>query len=132
MVVWAVTAGIGVCLLAAVIAGYRQPDAAPPANGTPADTALLEFSHPALALTGLTFWIFFVVTSVRVFAWIALGVVAATIAAGLAWAVTGWRRARATSAPGESGLPLRLMLIHGLAAACTLALVVIGAVAARG
>ncbi|HEV2452332.1 MAG TPA: hypothetical protein VGS62_10465, partial [Streptosporangiaceae bacterium] len=87
-------------------------------------------------LTGLTFWIFFVVTSARVFAWIALGVVVATILAGLTWAVTGWRGVAAAripgSAPDESALPVRLMLIHGLAAACTLSLVVIALVVARG
>jgi hypothetical protein len=188
MVVWALTAGIGVYLLAAVIAAQRHEAAGPsgtsqsPASGGPsktsqspasgpsakasqspagagptasgapgaADTALLEFSHPALALTGLTFWIFFVVTSGRVFAWIALGVVVATVLAGLGWAFSGWRQARAARGHGnatagprsamagarsvkeEAGLPVRLMLIHGLAAACTLILVVIAAVAAHG
>ena len=151
MVVWALTAGIGVYLLAAVIAAHREqaagrpaPGGSPAASGSPApggpaaargsapgESALLEFSHPALALTGLAIWIFFVVTSARVFAWAAFGVVVAAILAGLTWAVRGWRQARSASAGGETGVPVRLLLIHGFAAACTVTLVVIAAVTAR-
>jgi hypothetical protein len=137
------------------------------------ESALLEFIHPALALTGLTFWIFFVVTNGRWFAWIAFGVVVAAILVGLGWALSNWRKttARDRPHPGSAatpqgttnpnatadrestastastanpsaaadvestagyggGFPGHLVLAHGLAAACTLALVVISAIAA--
>jgi hypothetical protein len=118
------------------------------------ESALLEFIHPALALTGLTFWIFFVVTNGRWFAWIAFGIVVAAILAGLTWVFSNWRKtatrdrphsgspappestaspraaADAESTAGHGGFPAHLVLAHGLAAACTLALVVLSALAA--
>jgi hypothetical protein len=121
------------------------------AEGSP----LLEFTHPLLALLGLTFWIFFVMTSDRLFAWIAFGVVVATVLAGLSWVIVTRRTAqrlaaartalRADRKPGAAGdgagatgsgagaapgFPAHLVMIHGLAAACTLALVVISAATA--
>jgi heme exporter protein D len=222
MVLWVLTAGIGVYLLAAGIAAQRQvagraqpaPGGAAlaPVSAAPEQTAdgalvvgaaalasgavlgsaavaaggardaegspLLEFIHPLLALLGLTFWIFFVMTGYRLFAWMAFGVVVATVLAGLSWvAVT--RRTAGPRAPGartagarapgartarrrtagpraagaraagrrtagpraagrrgggreaaDHGFPAHLVMIHGLAAACTLALVVIAAVTA--
>lgn len=115
----------------AVVPGSGQAPAAPPVDGSP----LLEFTHPALALLGLTFWIFFVMTGDRVFAWIALGVVVATVTAGLSWELSRRRTARqraAGDAGGANGprFPPHLVLAHGVAAACTFALVVIAAVAA--
>ena len=158
MVVWVLTAGIGAYLLAVGVAAQRAAAgvgapgeagrdggmggrAGPGAESALPESALLEFLHPVLALTGLTFWIFFVVTSSRVFAWIALGVVATAILIGAGWALSGWHQARTAAraapgpgrAPGGSGhgFPAHLILAHGLAAACTLALVVIAAAAAR-
>jgi hypothetical protein len=95
------------------------------AEGSP----LLEFTHPLLALTGLTFWIFFVMTDDRLFAWIAFGVVVATVLAGLSWALLTRRVARRAGRK-PAVFPAHLVMIHGLAAACTLALVVISAVIA--
>jgi|HubBroStandDraft_1064217.scaffolds.fasta_scaffold58552_2 hypothetical protein len=167
MVVWALTAGIGIYLLAvgftaqrarvslpepkredatvpgatvtgaAALAGVLdgQAPGAPPGARRPAaeESALLEFMHPALALLGLTVWIFFMVTGERPFAWIAFGVVVATVAAGLSWEATrrrnARRRERDASRPG-TGFPPHLIMLHGLAAACTFALVVIAAVVA--
>jgi hypothetical protein len=158
MVVWVLTAGIGIYLLAAGIAAQRQlagdtgaagvvaggdmgaaggtaAGGATAAQGSP----LLEFTHPLLAVTGLTFWIFFVMTDDRLFAWIALGVVVAAVLAGLSWVVISRRGARLRAArraeDGEPGIPghsfpAHLVMIHGLAAACTLALVVISAATA--
>jgi len=94
--------------------------------------------HPLLALTGLTFWIFFVMTDDRLFAWIAFGVVAATVLAGLSWAARTRRAARRAARrtgrepadAGPDGFPAHLLMIHGLAAACTVTLVVISAITA--
>jgi len=198
MVVWALTAGIGIYVLAVGIAAGRRvtdlavaavtaaPLAGPARPGGPAPAAaaaavlpddeddgsgavltglaalaenppgpphdvppegspLLEFVHPALALLGLTFWIFFVMTGDRAFAWVAFGVVVATVAAGLSWELVNRRIARrhaaaadgsagtggfAGTGPGGLSFPGHLIVLHGVAAAATLALVVIAAVAA--
>jgi hypothetical protein len=151
MVVWVLTAGIGIYLLVTGIAAQRIVAAqrtvaaqragggtataatAPAAEGSP----LLEFMHPMLALLGLTFWIFFVMTGDRLFAWIAFGVVVATVLAGLGWVIIGRvaarRRGRGAGSgalSGEAAFPAHLVAIHGLAAACTFALVVIAAATA--
>jgi hypothetical protein len=135
MVVWAVTAGIGVYLLATGIATARATarPARPPGGGAPAveGSPLLEFTHPALALLGLTFWIFFVMTGDHVFAWIAFGVVVATVAAGLGWEQASRRRRRRGARSGaDTSFPPHLIMLHAAAAACTFALVVIAAVGA--
>lgn len=167
MVIWALTAGIGIYLLAVGIAAQRAAASAraraataagadgPAAAGAdstavgtqalavvmgskpapvapPEGSPLLEFTHPALALLGLTFWIFFVMTGDRLFAWIAFGVVVATVTAGLSWELSRRRAARAPTHGGRPGprFPPHLMLAHGLAASGTVALVVIAAVAA--
>jgi hypothetical protein len=124
MVVWVLTAGIGVYVLVTGIGAQRRVPAAGPK--IPEGSPLLEFTHPALALTGLTFWIFFVMTGDRPFAWVSSGVPVTAILAGVSWVFAG-RRQRD---PGRLRFPPHLLLLHGAAAACTLALVVIAAVAA--
>jgi hypothetical protein len=116
---------------AAALASITAPgDAAAPGGGPAAEgSPLLEFVHPLLALTGLTFWIFFVMTDDRLFAWIAFGVVVATVLAGLSWAVLS-RRATRQDGSDPAAFPAHLLVIHGLAAACTVTLVVISAITA--
>lgn len=158
MVVWVLTAGIGLYVLVTGIGAQRRSrpvdagEVAPVGagargheGGTLVGTAalasgavptvgggravegspLLEFTHPALALTGLTFWIFFVMTGDRPFAWVSAGVLMVAILAGVSW-VFASRRQRD---PGGLRFPPRLVLLHGAAAMGTLALVVIAAVA---
>jgi hypothetical protein len=105
---------------------------------------LLEFMHPALALTGLTLWIFYTVSGDRLFAWIGFGIVLAAVLAGVGWAtmskrIERRRAARRAAAEDESGaesvagasgaggqsFPDHLVLLHGAAALCTLALVAV-------
>jgi hypothetical protein len=166
MVVWALTAGIGIYLLAVGFTAQRTDERAPrapvkteapvamgsaaltvvlgderPTGSRPAPegSPLLEFVHPALALLGLTFWICYTMTHYRPFAWIALGVVVATVLAGVSWEVARRRMTRrhavapdeGAPARGGTGFPPHLILLHGVAAACTFALVVIAAAAAR-
>ena len=158
MVVWALTAGIGIYLLAVGLSAQRTAEAAPPTRAAtaavgsaaltrmladeqparprpkPEGSPLLEFVHPALALLGLTFWIFYVMSGYRAFAWVAFGVVVATVAAGLGWEAFRRRTLRRrASTPGSDGtsFPPHLIMLHGFAAACTFALVVITAAAAR-
>lgn len=161
MVVWALTAGIGIYLLAVGITTQRAHEHAPrvpvktetpavvgtaalpvvlgadrPAAGKPAaeESALLEFVHPALALLGLTFWICYTMSHYRAFAWVAFGVAVATIAAGLTWEAVRRRMARGRAGPARgdaANFPPHLIMLHGAAAACTFALVVITTVVAR-
>jgi hypothetical protein len=164
MVVWALTAGIGIYLLAVGIAAQRTRERTQPAPAAPAKTEatavvgsaalaavlsderpattrpapegspLLEFVHPALALVGLTFWIFYMMSHYRPFAWVGFGVVVATMAAGLSWEAVRRRTARrraGSARPDGTGFPPHLIALHGAAAVCTFALVVITAAAVR-
>lgn len=142
LVLWALTAGVGVFLLRAVSMGeVSAPPAGASAPGVGTSTPpagvsgavqqeghpLLEFTHPALGVIGLGFWFMFVASHYRRFAWIAIGVLAATVTAGSCWLVVnviaGKRRRRAggVSVP----VPARLIVVHGLAAATTTALAVL-------
>jgi hypothetical protein len=123
-------------------AGAGGAGAGGPAGGgprTPEGSPLLEFTHPLLAVTGLMFWIFYVMTDDGLFAWIAFGVVVATVLAGLSWVLATRRSARQLAAAQVAEpravaagprFPAHLVMIHGLAAACTLALVIIAAATA--
>jgi hypothetical protein len=109
----------------------------------PGQHPLLEFMHPALGIIGLASWIAYVVTSFRTFAWVAFGVLLATIAAGLTWytinsrlaaARTAGATANSASASGSGSgaggarghrYPSRRILIHGGAAGTTLILALI-------
>jgi hypothetical protein len=112
---------------------------------------LLEFMHPALALTGLTLWIFYTVSGDRLFAWIGFAIVLAAVLAGVGWVLMGKRderrqaaRRAAAGAVGPTagaagaaadgagaggfagqGFPGHLVLLHAAAALCTLALVAV-------
>jgi hypothetical protein len=89
----------------------------------PDEHPLLEFMHPALGAIGLGCWIAFTVTGFRAFAWLAFGVIVATIGAGLSWFARS--RAAARRQGGGSLFPPRLILVHGSAAGLTLALAVV-------
>ena len=110
----------------------------------PGQHPLLEFMHPALGIIGLGSWIAFVVTRFHAFAWIAFGVLLATIAAGLTWYTINARLAAARAASSGAGsgpgsgsgaaakpaaegrrYPPRRILIHGGAASTTLILALI-------
>jgi hypothetical protein len=56
--------------------------------------SLLEFAHPALAITGLAFWLGFTLVHDRALGWIAFGLVTATICLGLTWFAANTRAAR--------------------------------------
>lgn len=98
-------------------------------HAKPGEHPLLEFCHPALALVGLGLWFIYVGTHHRPLAWVAFGVLVLTIAAGLSWLIRSARAVRAASGP-RRGLPPRLILLHGLLATATFALVVLTALVA--
>lgn len=97
---------------------------------TPAgDHPLLEFSHPALAITGIACWMMFTLVHYRPLAWIAFAVLVLTMLMGLTWLVSGRRSARRQGTSSWS-FPPRLIWLHGLAATCSIALTVLTAVTA--
>jgi hypothetical protein len=99
--------------------------------------SLLEFAHPALAITGLAFWLGFTLVHDRALGWIAFGLVTATICLGLTWFAANTRAARR----GQNGrdqngrdqngrdrdepapsFGIRLVVLHGGGAAVTFVL----------
>jgi hypothetical protein len=155
LVLWVLTAGAGVSLLAAgnaarrTAAGAVMP-ASPPArsaavpltdDGRPppvprakvvapsGEHPLLEFSHPALALTGFGFWLAFVFVHYRSLAWISFGVLVVTLGAGLGWLIRNTLASRRRKGDARA-FPPRLIVLHGLAATAVLALTVLTALTA--
>ncbi|HEY3978513.1 MAG TPA: hypothetical protein VGM79_14655 [Streptosporangiaceae bacterium] len=93
------------------------------------DHTLLEFSHIALAITGIGCWMMFTFVHYRPLAWIAFGVLVATLLMGLGWLTSSRHEARKQRHPGWS-FPPRLILLHGLVAACSITLTALTAVTA--
>jgi hypothetical protein len=84
---------------------------------------LLEFAHPALAITGLAFWLGFTLVHNRALGWIAFGLVAATVCLGLTWFAANTRAARRRDLDEAApSFGIRLVVLHGGGAAVTLAL----------
>ena len=156
LVLWLCTAAAGVTMLRAGTARQREsasqaaapaeplvrigavpltPEGKPPPGprsrvSTPAgEHPLLEFSHPALALTGIACWTMFVLVHYRPLAWIAFGALVVTLCIGLGWLASNNRAAdhRASSA---WAFPRRLVLTHGVFATCSIVLTVLTAVSA--
>jgi hypothetical protein len=104
-----------------------RPPPVPHAKVTapPGEHPLLQFCHPALALIGFGFWLAFVLVHYRPLAWISFGILVVTISAGLSWLTGNTLAARRRGA--AHAFPPRLIALHGLAAAATLALTVLTA-----
>jgi len=108
-----------------------KPPPVPPARfDAPAgDHPLLEFSHPALAITGLACWFMFVLVHYRPMAWISFGILVVTLGLGLTWLARN-RQAEKKHASAAWTFPPRLVLTHGLAAALSISLTVLTALTA--
>jgi hypothetical protein len=114
------------------------PDGKPPSGPhirvpTPdGEHPLLEFSHPALAVTGIACWMMFAFVHYRPLAWIAVAILLATLLLGLGWFIRNRQAARRRAAAAWS-FPSRLVWLHGAVAGSSLVLAVLAAlVAARG
>lgn len=159
LVLWLCTAAAGLTLLRAGTARRRQsaaepaapaeplvrigavpltPEGKPPpaprarVSTPPGEHPLLEFSHPALAITGVACWLMFTFVHYRPFAWISLAVLVATLLVGISWY---GRNRQAAQRDGQAGwmFPPRLAALHGAAAALSITLTVVTAlVASRG
>jgi hypothetical protein len=96
---------------------------------------LAEFTHPALAMIGIGFWLGYVVSHDRLFAVIGLGILLGAICAGVSLFTVNTRAARrAATAEAESRAPSdtapltasRMVLtLHGIGATLTLLLAVL-------
>jgi hypothetical protein len=95
----------------------------------PGEHPLLEFSHPALALTGLACWFMYVFVRYTPFAWISFGILMVAIGIGLTWLVHNVRAAR-HRLKGAWHFPPRLVLLHGTAATAAILLSVLTALSA--
>jgi hypothetical protein len=93
--------------------------------------SVLEFAHPACAIIGLAFWLGFTLVHNRVLGWIAFGLVAVTACLGLTWFTVSVRAAKRGDRPAPY-FAGRLMVLHGCAAAVTIALAALTALATRG
>jgi hypothetical protein len=97
---------------------------------TPAgDHPLLEFSHPALAITGIACWMMFTLVHYRPLAWIAFVILVVTMLMGATWLAHSRRSARRQVSSAWS-FPPRLIWLHGLAAVCSIGLTVLTAITA--
>ena len=95
--------------------------------------SLLEFAHPACALIGLACWLGFTLIHDRALGWVAFALIAVTACLGLAWFIANVRAAR--RADGDGPAPYfagRLMVLHGCAAAVTIALAALTALVSGG
>jgi hypothetical protein len=101
---------------------------------------LAEFTHPALALIGIGFWLGYVVSRDRLFAVIGLGILLGAICAGVTLFTVNTRAARraaadadsAPAAPGPAPLtaPPLVLILHAAGATLTLLFAVLIAVRA--
>jgi Flp pilus assembly protein TadB len=98
-------------------------------SAPPGEHPLLEFSHPALAITGLACWFMYVFVRYTPFAWISFGIIMVAIAIGLSWLVHNLRAAR-RHLKGAWNFPPRLVVLHGTAAAAAILLSVLTALSA--
>jgi hypothetical protein len=101
---------------------------------------LAEFTHPALALIGIGFWLGYVVSRDRLFAVIGLGILLGAICAGVSLFTVNTRAARRAAAGADSGTarqgpaPLTaspvVLTLHAIGATLTLLFAVLIAVRA--
>ena len=97
---------------------------------TPAgEHPLLEFSHPALATVGVACWLMFTFVHYRPFAWISFAVLVVTLLVGVSWYLRNRQDALRKERSGWT-FPPRLIVLHGTAAALSITLTVVTALAA--
>ena len=101
---------------------------------------LAEFTHPALALIGIGFWLGYVVSRDRLFAVIGLGILLGAICAGVSLFTVNIRAARRRAADADSAPPAPgtapltasplVLTLHAIGATLTLLFAVLIAVRA--
>jgi hypothetical protein len=122
---------VGVRIGAVPLTADGRPPRGPHVRVTspPGEHPLLEFCHPALAVTGIACWLMFVLVHYQPFAWIAFAILVVTLALGLGW-LTANRRAVSRDASAAWTFPKRLVALHGLAVTLAIVLTVLTAITA--
>jgi hypothetical protein len=95
----------------------------------PGEHPLLEFSHPALAITGVACWLMYTLVHYRPFAWISFAILVATLFVGVGWHLRN-RGATHRRLSGSWTFPPRLLVLHGVAAGLSITLTVVTALVA--
>ncbi len=95
----------------------------------PGEHPLLEFSHPALAITGVACWLMFTFVHYRPFAWISFAILVVTLLLGVGWFLRN-RESAHRRLSGSWTFPPRLLALHGAAAALSITLTVVTALVA--
>ncbi|MGB6453836.1 MAG: hypothetical protein WBH47_05010 [Streptosporangiaceae bacterium] len=156
LVLWLATAAAGVTLLRAGSTARRE--AADPAKAStgalvrvgavpltadgkpppgphirvatpPGEHPLLEFSHPALAVTGAACWLMYTFVHYLPFAWISFSILVVTVLVGLGWFARNRQAARRHAVRAWT-FPPRLIALHGAAAALSITLTIVTALVA--
>ena len=135
LIAWVLTAGGGFIMLAIWFnrGGMRQRESGrirPP----------LILGHFALAATGLVLWIIYVATDSEALAWISFVLLLVVAALGFTMVAIWQQQRRATATvtqaaaassgpaqPAEQRFPLAVVVLHGIGAVTTLALVLLSA-----
>ena len=132
LIVWIATALGGFVLLGAWVSkGGHRRDRTPPSRFP----AGLVFAHFLLAAAGLVLWIAYVASDSEGLPWVAFGVLAVVAVLGFAlffrWLPQVRGAGAADAAPtAERQFPVPVVVVHGLAGATTLVLVLLAALAA--
>ncbi|HXZ64784.1 MAG TPA: hypothetical protein VEH05_08615 [Streptosporangiaceae bacterium] len=95
----------------------------------PGEHPLLEFSHPALAITGVACWLMFTFVHYQPFAWISFAILVAALLLGVGWYLRN-REAAQRRLNGSWTFSPRLLALHGAAAALSITLTVVTALVA--
>jgi UPF0716 family protein affecting phage T7 exclusion len=109
--------------------GRPPPVPRPKVTTPPGEHPLLEFSHPALAITGSACWFMYVFVRYTPFAWISFGILMAAIGLGLTWLLRNAQAARRHASTAWR-FPPQLAALHGGVAAIAITLSVLTALSA--
>ena len=130
----AASTGVLVRIGAVPLTGEGKPPPGPHVRVAtpPGEHPLLEFSHPALAVTGLACWLMYTWVRYQPFAWISFTILVVTLLLGVGWFLRN-REAAHRRLTGSWAFPPRLVALHGVAATLAITLTVVTAlVASRG
>lgn len=123
VVVWLVTAGIGIHLLCLWLSGGGLRRQKTKVTRFP---TILIFMHPALGVSALAAWAAFALTARGGYVWLSLGLLCLATLLGFVM-FTRWLGGGRHARGAEQGFPLLAVILHGLAGVLTFVLVLLAA-----